>query len=446
MNRLTRTWLTLRSSLWFVPSLLVLAGVLLALALIRLDLYLPGQATEGYARLLTTSPEGARAMLQAIAGSMVTVAGVVFSITIVTLSLASSQYSPRVLRGFMKDPTNQLVLGVFVGIFAYCIVVLGAIRTDVLTFVPSIAVLVGGVLSLVGIGFLIRFIHHTAVSIQASNIVAGLAAEALEAVGRPYREAPESSAASGPGADSADEARGTWQVVPAPANGYVQRLEHRALIEIAERERVVVRAERRVGEFVSEGEALLAVSGPPEVVARLGSKLADAYAIGRQRTVEQDPAWGLRQIADVAARALSPGINDTTTAVTCLHYLTAILRHLAQRPPPAARHRSEGRLRLVAPVATHAELASIALDDLRVGARGNPTMLAALLDAVDRLAGSRTEAGRLDLGRHLRDLRQTIEHTLEIPAEREALLQAAASLAQRLDGPAVAPPSRASSQ
>ena len=177
-------WLALRSSLWFVPSLLVVVGVVLAAALIRAETLLPETGIPRLARLLTSSPDGARAMLAAVAGSMITVAGVVFSITIVTLSLASSQYSPRVLRGFMKNPTNQAVLGVFVGIFAYCIVVLGAIRTDQVQFVPSLAVLGGAILSLVGIGFLIHFIHHTALAIQATNIVANVADETLEAVER----------------------------------------------------------------------------------------------------------------------------------------------------------------------------------------------------------------------------------------------------------------------
>lgn len=408
---------------------MVVGGVSLALALIRLDLYLPGSAVEGYARLLTTSPEGARAILEAIAGSMVTVAGVVFSITIVTLSLASSQYSPRVLRGFMKDRTNQVVLGVFVGIFAYCIVVLGAIRTDVLTFVPSVAVLVAGVLSLVGIGFLIRFIHHTAVSIQASNIVSTVSAETLTAIDRVGRESPEVPR----GAAERDDGHAGWVSVPAASTGYLQSVAHETLVDLAEREDMLLRAECRVGDFVIRGTPLLAVAGalaPPEEVC---AEMNSAFRISQQRTVEQDPAWGVRQIADIAARALSPGINDTTTAVTCLHHLTAILLHVGSCSPPEVRHCARGRIRWIARAVTHAELAAIALDDVRVGARGNPTMLAALVDAIAQLAATPVHAAELCLRRHLEAVRETVEHTVQVPAERALLQQSVARAAARID-------------
>jgi uncharacterized membrane protein len=433
MTRLAQFWLTLRSSLWFVPSVMVLGAVVLALALIRLDLYLPGRAIEGYARLLTTSPEGARAMLGAIAGSMVTVAGVVFSITIVTLSLASSQYSPRVLRGFMKDRTNQLVLGVFVGIFAYCIVVLGAIRTDTLTFVPSIAVLVGGVLALVGIGFLIRFIHHTAMSIQAANIVAAVADETLATIERLYREGPDSTRQEeAKSAAGLDDTPAGWRAVAAPETGYVQRLDHDALVGAAANRDLRLRSERRVGEFVIRGAPLLAVAGTSDVSAELREQLTEAYTIGRERTVDQDPSWGIRQIVDVAARALSPGVNDPTTAVTCIHYVTAVLRRLGECSARATAYGRDGRVRLVAAVASHAELAAIAFDDVRAGARGNVTVLKALLDAIDRLAVTPAHVRRLGLEHQLGLLTRTIERTVDLADERDALLATASFLGQRL--------------
>lgn len=171
MSWLQALWIRLRSSLWFAPSLIVAASLVLAAALVEVQGSGSDELAEEWPRLLGASADGSREMLSAVATSMITVAGVVFSITVVALSLASSQYSPRILRHFMRDRTTQLVVGVFMGIFAYCLVVLRTIRgSDEFTFIPSIAVVGGMAYVLVAIGFLIYFIHHVANSIQASAI------------------------------------------------------------------------------------------------------------------------------------------------------------------------------------------------------------------------------------------------------------------------------------
>lgn len=173
----------LRSSLWFVPTLMVVGAGALAVGLIEVDARLNRELLTNFPRLFGAGAEGSRGMLSSIAGSMITVAGVTFSITIVALSLASSQYTPRILRNFMRDRANQTVLGVFVGIFTYCLIVLRTIRGgDENLFVPSLSVVVGVILAVVGIGFLIFFIHHIAASIQASNIIASVAEETIKTI------------------------------------------------------------------------------------------------------------------------------------------------------------------------------------------------------------------------------------------------------------------------
>jgi uncharacterized membrane protein len=182
-------WTDLRSSFWFVPAVIVCAAVTLALALIETDRMLAQSVMDSWPRLFGAGAAGSRGMLSTIAGSMITVAGVVFSITIVSLSLASSQYSSRVLRNFMRDRANQTVLGVFVGIFAYCLVALRTIRGgDEGAFVPALSVLVAVALAFVGIAFLIFFIDHIGSSIQASQIIATVAKETLEAVDHLFPE------------------------------------------------------------------------------------------------------------------------------------------------------------------------------------------------------------------------------------------------------------------
>jgi uncharacterized membrane protein len=429
MSRVWQWWLALRSSLWFVPSLLVAFAVNLAAALVHVETLLPDEGIPRLARLLTNSADGARAMLAAVAGSMITVAGVVFSITIVTLSLASSQYSPRVLRGFMKDPTNQVVLGVFVGIFAYCIVVLGAIRTDQVQFVPSLAVLVGAILSLVGIGFLIHFIHHTALAIQASNIVANVTDETLDAIERLYA------------GDTPDEERTAtalpdeWTPVRAERTGYVQRTDAEALVDLAAAHDVVIRTEVRAGDFVVAGSPLASVSGSRGPGRRFVRTLHRAFVIDRQRTVEQDPAWGIQQIVDVAAKAISPGINDSTTAVTCIEYLVPLVTRLARcRFPPAHRYRA-GQVRLVLPGRGLRELVSLAFDEIRHWAGGNPAVLRQLLAALEQLASTGADVPDANLSGHLHATVETIERTIESPHERRQLLDHSASVRARLAGP-----------
>jgi uncharacterized membrane protein len=185
MLKLRMVWEQLRSSFWFLPGVIVLAAVLLALFLVQLDLSLQEKQAlyAEWPMLLGSGAEGARSLLSTVASSMITVAGVVFSITIVALSLASNQYTSRVLRNFMRDRVNQAVLGLFLGIFAYCLMVLRTIRgAEETIFVPSVAVLFGLLLAFVGIAVLIYFIHHIAMSIQAVNILAEVAVESLSAV------------------------------------------------------------------------------------------------------------------------------------------------------------------------------------------------------------------------------------------------------------------------
>lgn len=180
MDRLRQLWEGLHSSFWFLPTCLVVAAGFLAIGLVEVDHRLETDLEEELPRVFAVSAEGAQGMLQAIATSMITVAGVIFSITILILSEVSNQYSPRILRNFVRDRKNQVVLGVFLAIFVYCLVVLRSIY-DVgeEKFIPQIAVLGGIGLSLAGIGVLIFFIHHIAYSIQASTILQRATAETL---------------------------------------------------------------------------------------------------------------------------------------------------------------------------------------------------------------------------------------------------------------------------
>ena len=386
--RLRRLWLKARYSFWFVPALNVVGAMVLAVVLIEADGWFPAGTFERSPRLFGAGADGARGLLTAIAGSMITVAGVVFSITIVALSQASSQYTSRVLRNFLSDRVTQAVLGAFVGIFTYCLVVLRTIRGGGEgQFVPSVAVLVGLLLGLVGVGVLIYFIHHIATSIQASHILSAASGETVRAVDHLFPEGVGDDAATG---ESEAAPVGAWYPVAAAQTGYIQSLNTDGLLAMASDLRTVVRMERRIGQFVIEGEPLASFLGVAPSDADL-RRLRGLYAVGRQRTVEQDAAFGVRQIVDVALKALSPGINDPTTAVMCIDHLTAILVRLSARRIESCLRSRDGELRLIACGPTYADLVGEAFDQIRQNAGGNVAVLERLLVSLE-LLGRRTES------------------------------------------------------
>jgi uncharacterized membrane protein len=184
MHRLKQIWSDLRSSFWFMPSLIVAASIVLAVALIETDSAMGDRWLAQWPRLFGAGPEGARQLLSTLAGSMMTVMGITFSMTLVALALASSQYTSRILRNFMRSRVTQVTLGIFAGIFVYCLIVLRTIRGGAgeAEFVPSVAVFFAFLMALGGVGALIYFIHHIASSIQASSIIASVAEETMAAV------------------------------------------------------------------------------------------------------------------------------------------------------------------------------------------------------------------------------------------------------------------------
>jgi uncharacterized membrane protein len=388
MNKLKRFWRNLRTSFWFVPTLIVAVSIVLAVALIEVDSSGSNLWLARWPRLFGAGAAGARGMLSTIAGSMMTVVGITFSMTLVTLVLASSQYTSRILRNFMRDRVTQVVLGIFAGVFTYCLIVLRTIRAgDEGGFVPSLAVSLGVVLAICGIGVLIFFIHHIASSIQASIIIASVADETMVAVDRLF----PGTLGQGPVDDDEDLTllslpERNWRAVPVRGNGYIQSVDSVALLRLAREHNTIVRMERGIGEFVVHDATLasLALMDPPkeEIIAALQA----TYRIERHRTVEQDSAFGIGQIVDMALRALSPGINDTTTAAMCVDYLTAILARLALRKIPSSHRYEEGVLRAITIGRTFASLVAESFDQIRDSAKGNVAIMLRMLDALQTIA------------------------------------------------------------
>jgi len=420
MNKFKQLWSNLQSSFWFTPSLIVVFSIALAVAMIEADSVGSDQWLAQWPRLFGAGAEGARGMMSTIAGSMMSVVGVTFSMILVVLALASSQYTSRILRNFMRSRITQVVLGIFAGIFTYCLIVLRTIRGgEEGAFIPSLAVFFGFVLALGGVGALMFFLHHIASSIQASSIIAAVAEQTIAAIDRLFPE----KLGQGPDEDDDDQmlrpAERIWRAVPAPQSGYIQNVNDTALLSLARERKTIVLMEHGIGEFVVQNTTLASLALEDQPDQETIAALQATFSIGRHRTVEQDAAFGIRQIVDVALKALSPGINDTTTAVMCVDYLTTILARTAPRQIPSSRRYEEGELRVIAKGPSFESLLAESFDQIRSSAKGNIAIMLRMLSALQTIASLTARPGRRRAIRYqVQWIAEMTERTVETAHDR----------------------------
>jgi uncharacterized membrane protein len=436
ITKLRFWWQEMWSSYWFVPTLIVLNAVALAVLLVILEPLRDLHLVDRWPLFFGAGPSSASELLTTVASSMITVAGVVFSITLVALSLTASQYTSRLIRNFMRDRGNQVVLGVFLGIFAYCLVVLRTIREEGEgSFVPTLAVLGGLILAFVGIAVLIYFIHHIAKSIQASSIIATTAEETLAAVDDLFpEELDDSDDEDANGSPASVLMLQPWSAVAARKTGYIATVDVDALLDLARKQAIILRMERSIGEFVAAGTPLISIMGIDDVDKAMTAKLNAVHVINRERTVEQDAAFGIRQIVDIALKALSPGINDTSTAIMCVDYLMAILCRLSGRRISTPSRWDEGELRVIARGPTFEGLLTEAFDQIRQQADGNLAILLRMLGALDTIAGQTTSPHRRSaLGRKVDEIAEAAEHGIASPPDRQRLAERLARVRDALE-------------
>lgn len=387
MHRLKLLWMAASASFWFLPNLIVAVSIALGMTLLRMENSVPAQWMRDRPELFGASASGAREMVSTIASSMMAVVGIVFSITLVALALASTQYSSRVLPTFMRSRVTQASLGIFAGIYVYCLIVLrGMYGEEETAYVPILAVTVAALLALVGVIVLVYFIHHIALSIQAATILALIRKDTVGSLKRLF---PQEIGESGPPPGADPEARLAdlnWTPVAAAGSGYLQSVDEGGLAACACKYEVVIRLERSVGQFVIADTPLFSVSGAPLPDGAAFSALAGTVAISRYRTVEQDPSFGIREMVDVALKALSPGMNDTTTAIMCVDHLTAIMSELTRRAIPSPYRYIDGKLKVIAQSTDYAGMLGEAYDQIRRSAVGNVSVLIRLTHAIGTLA------------------------------------------------------------
>ena len=387
MTRLRALWEYLRGTYWAVPSAMSVGAVLLAFGMIQLDEAATPKLLNRLSWVYTGGPEGARAVLSTIAASMITVAGVTFSITIVALTLASQQFGPRLLRNFLRDFGNQVVLGTFVSTFLYCLLVLRTVRgSDDAEFVPHLAVTVGVTLAILSLGVLIFFIHHVATSIQASRIIANVAEDLERAIDRLFPDAIGEDAASAgrpsPSAAGPSKVPGAREVTTR-TTGYVQTIDADGLMRIAREHNALVRVHASPGSFVRRGGVLLTVAPGTNRAEPDAKSFRDVFIIGSDRTGTQDVTFFVDQLVELAVRALSPGINDPGTARLCIDRLEQALCHLAGRHIPSAeRYDDDGDVRVIACPLTFPDVVASAFEEIARYSRTSVSVTCRLLEAV----------------------------------------------------------------
>ena len=318
--------------------------------------------------LVPSDPGMAQLMLGATAGSCITIVSVVYSVLLIALTFASMQFSPRILSSFIKDRVSQTTLGLFIGTFAYCLILLPSVHSGAKYLVPTLSLSVSLVLSTICLFYLIFFIHHIAIAIQVNYIVDRIAAEAERTVDKVF--GPPLSGFPAETQPIIEPTKGTR--VASRRAGYIQFLDEKKLISIAESENCEVFVHRGVGQFVPGGIPLFTVQAQFPVGEELKRKALSCFHIGPLRSMEDDVEFGVLQLVDIALKAISPAVNDPSTAINCVDNLSRVLVKAATLQPPVNYVLDDkGVVRLTRRQTTFSRLLEIAFDQIGPYGKGD---------------------------------------------------------------------------
>lgn len=329
---------------WFLPAVMALIAAGAALSSTAIDYAIGSAWLRNMGWVWSGGTEGARSVLSVIAGSVMTVVSIVFSLTVTTLAQTSSHFGPRVLRNFTSDRGVQFTLGTFIATFVYCLLVLRTVRSlEEKSFVPYLSVNIGILLALASMAVLIYFIHHISQNIQAENLIANVGEQFRkslpllfpERIGRPHSDNTRSE-------QLPDDSQ--WQasdIVLSTANGYVQVVDDEQLMQLATQHDLMLQLARRPGDFVTATSTLLRVLPRAHINHDIKLELRDCFSLGAHRTPHQDAQYMLQQMVEIAVHALSPGINEPFTALTCIDWIGASLCGVARRELPMPLRQDE---------------------------------------------------------------------------------------------------------
>ena len=435
-------WDQIRGALWVLPTVSVViflvAGAMVSQVSISDDSPLRWLAFQG-------TPEDARQLLVVVSSTMITVTGLVFALTIIALQIASGQYSPRLLRNFMRDRGTQFVLSIFVGAFAYSTAGLhtvGVQNPDEAAFMPRLAVSGSLGLALASLGVLIYFIHHLSSSIQIDTIMNMVVRETLQVIDDLYPDQlgyPESE-------EHCPDPPAWAVILPSDRSGYIQEVAPAALVQAATRHDLVIRLVRMVGQHVVAGTPIAwawhrsADHAPPEPGLR--KALRNSVHVGFERTMLQDVTFGIRRLVDIGNKALSPAVNDPYTATQAVHHLSVILCTLARRRLGDRLCRDEhGTVRVAMPFPEFADYLQLGTAQIRRFGAKEPAVARSLIQLLKNVGSSTTSEDRRKVSAwHLRLVLEDAKRETAQSADVENVLAdgAAALSALGADGPPTA--------
>jgi uncharacterized membrane protein len=423
-----RIWLNsqaerLRASLFFLP----MVSVVVAIGLGQLGLVLDAHLDEGAAGLplvLTSTVDSARAVLSTVAAATIGFAGVAFSVSLLTIQMGSSQYSPRVLHTLFRDPFNRRVMSVVVGTFTFCLIVLRSVRAPVeeggSPVIPNLSVAVAVLAGVAAILAIVAFINHSAHSMDISEILERVADEAVDQLRAEWTLQPDE-------VPSRQQVRhveldGPAEAVRFDRTGWVQQVDTEVLLGCTPPGGMLV-LHVAPGRYAIADTPVCTITPPPDDVDGVTRRVRSAIGLGPTRTMQQDPSYGLRLLVDVALKALSPGINDPTTAQDAIFHAAAVLGQLLHRDPPADRLERDGRSVILQQQATHADLVELTYGEVRRAAASQPAVCVYVLESMELLHESLADAGLTDrlplLERQARLVLESCEAADMIGADRD---------------------------
>jgi uncharacterized membrane protein len=379
----------LNASFWFIPILMLSITIGLAIGLIYLDSQVQFSHNGALRYLLPASVDSAKSILTIIAGAMIGIAGTVFSITLVVLTLASSQLGSRLVRNFMYDKLNQVVLGSYVSSFVYCLIILSSLKeNESFQFIPVISVFVALALAIAGIILLIIFIHHVSMSIQSDNVISDISEAMSKSIRKLFPEGiGHEEEKQAPDIDSLQHKYALKLEVRCKRNGYLQSIDGQGLMNIAQDNDCIINLHHRPGDFLVQDMLLCEVLCNEECDKKVYEKIQDDFIIGKVRTPLQDAEYSIHQMVEVAARALSPGVNDPYTAIVCIDNLTSVMCYLAgvEFPSPY-RYDMQDKLRVIAGNPTFSGMLNVAFNQIRQYGEDSPSVMIRLMEAMNTIS------------------------------------------------------------
>lgn len=383
-------WLHIRASYWFIPLLMVTGAIAAAFGMVQLDMYVGAEWLREARWLYLNQPDGARALLSTVAGSMITVAGVTFSMTLLAVSHASSQIGPRLLSRFMRDRGNQYTLGTFIATFMYGLIVLRTVHSgegDEGVFVPHLAILLALVLAVASVIVLIYFIHHVPQTISVSKVVSQVGDELVDSIGHLFpKRVGKATSGSSAGSKPDDFDAGATIMRMSSDGGYLRVLDGSGLMRLATENDLVVELLQRPGDFAIAGQPIMKVWPARKLNEDLEKELLRVFSWGSERTREQDVLFPVEQLLEVLGKAMSPGVNGQFTAILCINqFERALAAALRRDAPDECRFDDDGHLRVIAPAVTHRLLIDAIFQPLRQFIRGDWIATEHLLKTLRRL-------------------------------------------------------------